>query len=219
MNSRIKKKILAVEMVFILLVSGFVGYVYISKQSVYGGGSENENPIQDTIKTTDETQQFPSTLIQAGPTQGYGPLAVHFYGNPKNDTDIVSYRWDFGPTSAPIVSQANYTKIKNLPGSNIAGLLFLTTFLASFLSVTMIALSFISIILLAILELLNNKYYNTQVKTNSQYQSTDRNPTMVFLNVGSYSATLKVTDTQGKTASETVWITVLQYVPPFHDYD
>ncbi len=41
-----------------------------------------------------------------------------------------------------------------------------------------------------------------------------RNPTMIFLYTGSYSATLTITDTQGNTSSDIVWITVLQYVYP-----
>jgi hypothetical protein len=39
---------------------------------------------------------------------------------------------------------------------------------------------------------------------------------MIFPYTGSYSATLTVTDTQGNTSSDIIWITVLQYVQPDH---
>lgn len=78
------------------------------------------------------------------------------------------------------------------------------------LTVVFFPLSFAYGLLYTIFSLFRNK-------ASSQYESTEQNPTMIFPYVGSYSATLTVTDTQGNTSSDIVWITVLQYVRPDHD--
>jgi len=200
MNVRVKKKILAVEMVILLIISGSVGYVIVSRQGLANSKNENEqndNVIQDTIKTTDEIPQSVKVHIKAGPLTGYGPLMVSFYGNPENDPTIVSYHWEFSPTTMPIVPQAQYKKM------HFSVILF---FLFSFV---FFPLSFAYMFLYAIVS--NHRY-----KISSQYESTMRDPTMIFLYTGSYSATLTVTDTQGNTSSDIIWITVLQYVNPNH---
>jgi hypothetical protein len=202
MNVQIKKKILAVEMVIILIISGSVGYIIVSRQGLLNGTNEdqqNDTVIQDTIKTTDETPQSIQAHIQAGPLTGYGPLTVHFYGNPENDSNIVSYHWEFSPTTMPIIPQAQYKKV------HFSVILF---FLFSFV---FFPLSFAYLLLYTIIS-------HYRYKASSQYESTMRDPTMIFLYTGSYSATLTVTDKQGNTASDTIWITVLQYVYPDH-YD
>jgi len=139
-----------------------------------------------------ETSEPLTAQIKAGPLVGYPPLAVHFYGNPKNDTRIVSYRWEFGPTTAPIIPQSNYRQ------PHISIVLF---FLCPFVYPVIYLL-----------------FYVHRAKINSQYMSTERDPTMVFLSTGNYWATLTVTDAQGRTASDTLWVTVLQYVYPDHDH-
>jgi PKD repeat protein len=193
MNDQMRKKILAVEMVFLLIVSGSVGYIIVSRQGVSDGKNDtgqNDTVIQDTIKTTDEALQSVQAHIKAGPLTGYGPLTVSFYGNPEDDPNIVSYHWMFSPTTMPIIPQASYKKVH--------------------FSVALFFLfSFAYLLLYVIVS--NHRY-----KTSSQYESTMRNPTMIFPYVGSYTATLTVTDTQGNTSSDIIWITVLQYVNPNH---
>jgi PKD repeat protein len=188
--NRFKKKILAVEMVLILLISGFVGYVYISRQDVSGVGYENENLIQDTIKTTDQPLQSLQAHIKAGPLTGYGPLTVNFYGNPENDPNIVSYHWEFSPTTLPIIPQSQYKPVH------------------------------FSIILFLIFNVFYGLLYTLltifRYKTSSQYESTEQNPIMIFPYTGTYSATLSITDKAGKTSSDIIWVTVLQYVYPNH---
>jgi PKD repeat protein len=201
MNVRIKKKILALEMVLILIISGSVGYIIVSRQGLSNGKNENkqnDNIIQDTIKTTDETPQSIQAHIKAGPLTGYGPLAVSFYGNPEDDSDIVSYHWEFSPTTMPIIPQTQYKKV------HFSFILFFLFCFAFF------PFSFAYLLLYTIIS--NHRY-----KASSQYESAERNPTMIFLYIGSYSATLTITDTQGNTSSDIVWITVLQYVHPDHD--
>jgi PKD repeat protein len=200
MNVRVKKKILAVEMVILLIISGSVGYVIVSRQGLANSKNENEqndNVIQDTIKTTDEIPQSVKVHIKAGPLTGYGPLTVSFYGNPENDPNIVSYHWEFSPTTMPIVPQAQYKKM------HFSVVLFFL------LAVVFFPLSFAYGFLYTIISI-------SRYKANSQYESTEQNPTMIFPYIGSYSATLTVTDTQGNTSSDIVWLTVLQYVQPDH---
>jgi len=202
MNDQIKKKILAVEIVLLLIISGSVGYIIIvSNPGLSNGKNENEQNnqvIQDTIKTTDEIPSPVQAHIKAGPLIGYGPLAVSFYGNPENDSNIVSYHWEFSPTTMPIIPQAQYKKVH---------FSFALFFVFSFL---FFPLSFAYMLLYIIVSIY-------RYKASSQYESTERNPTMIFLYTGSYSATLTVTDTQGNTSSDIVWITVLQYVYPNHN--
>jgi PKD repeat protein len=201
MNVRVKKKILAVEMVLLLIVSGSVGYVIVSRQGSADGTNEkeqNDAVIQDTIKTTDETPPSLQAHIKAGPLTGYGPLTVTFYGNPEDDPNIVSYHWEFSPTTKPIVPQAQDKKMR------------FSVVLFFLLAVVFFPLSFAYGFLYTITSLF-------RYKASSQYESTEQNPTMIFPYVGSYSATLTVTDTQGNTSSDIVWITVLQYVHPDHD--
>jgi|WetSurMetagenome_2_1015567.scaffolds.fasta_scaffold01682_17 hypothetical protein len=200
MKLRTKKKILAIEMVLILIVSGSVGYIIVSRQGLSTGknkNKQNDTVIQDTIKTTDETSPSVQAQIKAGPLTGYEPLAVSFYGNPQDDPNIVSYHWEFSPKTMPIIPQAQYKRV------HFSVALF---FLFGFV---FFPLSFAYMILYAIIS--NHRY-----KASSQYESTERNPTMIFLYTGSYSATLTITDTQGNTSSDIVWITVLQYVQPDH---
>jgi PKD repeat protein len=159
---------------------------------------QNDNVIQDTIKTTDEILQSVQAHIKTGPLTGYGPLTVTFYGNPEDDPNIVSYHWEFSPTTKPIVPQAQDKKM------HFSVVLFFL------LAVVFFPLSFAYGLLYTITSLF---WY----KVSSQYESTEQNPTMIFPYVGSYSATLTVTDTQGNTSSDIVWITVLQYVHPDHD--
>lgn len=188
-------------MVLILIISGSVGYIIVSRQGLSNGKNENkqnDNIIQDTIKTTDETPQSIQAHIKAGPLTGYGPLAVSFYGNPEDDSDIVSYHWEFSPTTMPIIPQTQYKKVH---------FSFIFFFLFCF---AFFPFSFAYLLLYTIIS--NHRY-----KASSQYESTERNPTMIFLYTGSYSATLTITDTQGNTSSDIVWITVLQYVHPDHD--
>lgn len=201
MNDQIKKKILTVEIVSLLIISGSVGYIIVSNTGLSNGKNENgqnNQVIQDTIKTTDEIPLPVQAHIKAGPLIGYGPLTVSFYGNPENDSNIVSYNWEFSPTTKPIIPQAQYKKVPFSPA------LFIVFSLLFF------PLSFAYLILYTIIS-------NYRYKTISQYESTERNPTMIFLYTGSYSATLTVTDTQGNTSSDIVWITVLQYVNPNHN--
>ena len=201
MNDQIKKKILVVEIVFLFIVSGSVGYIIVSNPGLSNGKNENgknNQVIQDTIKINDEIPSPVQAHIKAGPLIGYGPLAVSFYGNPENDSGIISYHWEFSPTTKPIIPKTQY---KEVPFS--LGLFFIFSFL-------FFPLSFAYLILYSIISIY-------RYKTSSQYESTERNPTMIFLYTGSYSATLTVTDTQGNTSSDIVWITVLQYVHPNHN--
>jgi hypothetical protein len=243
MNTQVKKKIRAVEMVLLLIISGSVGYVIISRQGPLSGRLEN-TPIQETIKTTDETPQNLKAHIKAGPLTGYAPLAVSFFGNPDNDSNIVSYQWDFGPEGTYILSESNYTKIVNKPIFKVANLFF-TGYLILFSIIggliflqmatsrntlrnnakilqngaSSMGILMGSFIILFITVVISNIIGTHQARLDKQYTSTERDPIMVFLGVGSYSATLTVTDTQGKTSTDTIWITVLQYVPPDYDND
>jgi hypothetical protein len=201
MNDSVKRKILAVEMVLLLVVSGSVGYVIISRQGSVDTTNEdeqNETVLEEIIKTTDETPQSLHAHIKAGPLAGYGPLTVSFYGNPEDDPNIVSYHWEFSPITRPIVPQNHYK------ATHFSPLLLFLSFFVFF------PLSFVYMFLYLILS-------HYRYKVSSQYESTEQNPTMIFPYVGSYSATLTVTDTQGNISSDIVWITVLQYVYPDND--
>jgi PKD repeat protein len=201
MNDQLKIKILAVEIVLLIIISGTVGYIILSKPklaSINIENEENDNIIQDTIKVTSIIAPSSQAHIRAGPLVGYGPLKVSFYGNPYNDSDVSSYNWEFRPKTMPIVPISQY---KNTYFS--IGLFLVFTLL-------FFPLGFAYAILSSIVS-------HYRYKSNSQYESSERNPTMVFLYTGSYSAKLTVTDTQGNTSSDIVWITVLQYVYPDND--
>jgi hypothetical protein len=157
----------------------------------------NTNTSQGNPGSANETSEPLTVHIKAGPLVGYSPLVVHFYGNPENDSSIVSYSWTFGPTSQPIIPQADYRE----PRVSVLILLMLLFFMNPFLSFAGISL-----------------YLTHLAKTESKYESMERDPTMVFGSTGNYWATLTVTDAQGHTASDTAWITVLQYVYPDHDH-
>jgi len=157
----------------------------------------NTNNSQGNPGSANETSEPLTVHIKAGPLVGYSPLVVHFYGNPENDSSIVSYSWTFGPTSQPIIPQADYRE----PRVSVLILFLLLFFMNPFLSFAGISL-----------------YLTHLAKTESKYESTEREPTMVFGSTGNYWATLTVADSQGRTASDTVWITVLQYVYPDHDH-
>jgi hypothetical protein len=235
-NDQSKRKIYAVEMTLILLLSGTVGYILFSNQAV-SKGQDNTRVFQEEIKTMDAPTPPVKAHIKAGPLTGYGPLTVHFYGNPDNDTDVVSYQWDFGPSGSNILSETAYTSIENRPIFKLTGILFavyalvfgltwVTTFLQmksnpfSLLSTSQ-GITFLSgcFLVLFVTIVLGSVIFNHQAWLNRQYTATERDPTMVFLNVGSYSATLTISDSRGNTSSDTVWITVLQYVYPDHDND
>jgi hypothetical protein len=152
---------------------------------------------QDAPDNTNVTEEPLAARIKAGPLVGYAPLVVHFYGNPDNDTRIVSYHWMFGPSTLPIVPQASYKDHR---------LLVLLLFMTLATQSPLFAFAGVSLFLARLM------------KVESQYESTDRAPTMVLGATGNYWATLTVSDTQGRTATDTVWITVLQYVYPDHDH-
>lgn len=201
MSAWMKKKILAVETISILLISGSIGYIIVSRQDMPTGAHGSEQTVtvpQDTIKQTDVVPPPIHAHINAGPLVGYEPLTVNLKGNPENDTNIVSYHWEFGPTTQPIVPQTQYKKIH----------FFLIPFLL--VSIIFFPLSFAYLFLYTIL--LHHRY-----KVSSQYESTLRDPTMIFPYAGSYTATLTITDTQGNTSSDTIWITVLRYEYPNHN--
>ena len=192
MNFRARNKIFAVGIVVLLVISGSIGYMIVSHQGSATDADEKEQTgYEETIKTTDETLPSVQAHIEAGPLIGYGPLLVQFYGNPENDSTIVSYHWEFGPTTKPIIPQSQYKNVR-----------------FSLILLVMLRLAYI-----IIYTLLSHYRY----KTTSQYESTECNPTMIFPYTGSYSATLTVTDTQGNASSDTVWVTVLQYEYPDND--
>jgi hypothetical protein len=203
MDRWVKKKVRAVVMVILLVVSGSVGYIIVSRHGQEPRITENEHDdaaFQETIKTTAEPPSPLQARIKAGPLTGYGPLTVSFYGNPEEDPAIVSYHWKFSPTTLPIIPQVNYKKMRFSP------LFFLLSFVVFF------PLSFVYMFLYAVIS-------HLRYKASSQYESTEPNPVMIFPYTGSYSATLTVADAHGNTDSDIVWITVLQYVYPDHDND
>ncbi len=203
MKDQTKKKIIAIEIVLLVIISAFVGYIVTESDKDLLNNQENEAlnniVIKEEIKTTGEFSSSSNKAhIKAGPLVGYGPLKVTFYGNPDNDSNISSYHWEFRPKSRPIIPKEQYKDMYFSLG------LFLVFSLLFF------PLGFAYIILSAVLS-------HFRYKANSQYESSERNPTMVFLYTGSYSAKLTVTDTEGNTSSDIVWITVLQYVHPDND--
>ena len=200
MNDLMKKKILSVEMVILLLVSGMVGFLFVSRQDSSNDTykpQQNNDIDSETIKTTDKQPQSTQAQIQAGPLIGYSPLTVQFYANPENDANIVSYHWEFSPKTKPIVPQEQYQKMR-FP---------IVLFLIS--SVLFFPLSFAYLLFYTFVSLRRYKMW-------SQYESTERNLTMVFPYTGSYSATLTTTDAQGETSSDMVWITVLKFPNQTH---
>jgi hypothetical protein len=231
-NVQNKRKIYAVEMTLILLISGTVGYVLLSNQAT-SSGKDNSTISPEEIKTTDGPTPPVKAHIKAGPLTGYAPLTVHFYGNPENDTNIVSYQWDFGPARSYILSESTYNTIENRPifkltrmfsagYALVIGLTFIEMaintigFRHSFQSINFLSGCFL---ILFITIMIGSVIFTHQARLNRQYTTTERDPAMVFLATGSYSATLTVSDSQGNTSSDTVWITVLQYVYPDRDND
>jgi len=82
------------------------------------------------------------------------------------------------------------------------------------------ALAFSAFTSCCVAAILTGAKMQLQLKTHCSFTSDDRGTSMIFLNPGSYSATLTATDAQGHTAQNTVWITVLKYPPnPPPDYD
>jgi PKD repeat protein len=162
-----------------------------------GPGATITNNTQDSQSNTNETSAQLAAQIKGGPFEGYPPLTVHFLGNPTKDTRIVSYHWTFGPTSKLIAPESLYRN----PHVSILLLCLMLFYVNPLLFITSISL-----------------YERYLTKSQSRYESTEQDPTMVFGSTGNYWATLTVTDTQGRTASDTMWITVLQYVYPDHDH-
>jgi PKD repeat protein len=207
MNKQIKKKIQAVEMIVILIISGSVGYIFVARQGESSPiqNDNNNNSNQDIKTTTIEQSQSLKAHIKAGPIQGYSPLTVQFLGNPENNENIVSYNWEFGPRTSPIVPSSEYRDM------HIPFVLLSLNFITMLFSKSFSTIAFVFLFTMAS-SLLSIVIHRCSARINSQYTSTDRDPTMVFLDTGSYSATLTVTDAQGNTSSDTIWITVLQYV-------
>jgi len=162
-----------------------------------GSGATITDNTQDNQSNTNETSAQLTAQIKGGPFEGYPPLTVHFLGNPTNDTRIVSYYWTFGPTSKLIAPESLYRN----PRVSILLLCLMLFYVNPLLFITSISL-----------------YERYLTKSQSRYESTDQDPIMVFGSTGNYWATLTVTDAQGRTASDTVWIMVLQYVYPDHDH-
>ena len=154
-----------------------------------GSGATITNNTQEYQNNTNETSAQLTAQIKGGPFEGYPPLTVHFLGNPTNDTRIVSYHWTFGPTSKLIAPESLYHN----PRVSILLLCLMLFYVNPLLFITSIGL-----------------YEHYLTKSQSRYESTERDPAMVLGSTGNYWATLTVTDAQGRTASDTMWITVLQ---------
>jgi|GEM_PF-3879745 len=217
MPTTARRKLIALGLTLTLLTTLVVSYGVILSRSPATADTNIDPPSTDW-KSTDALPS--ASLIKAGPIEGYEPLATHFYANPANISNITAYHWKFGP-GGTIVSQQDYSAIFAKPYHKIFPLSFLLTFIASFavlinpslgftLYGTMFGIAFFSGIMTEIIDV-------RALKQHIAYESTARDPTMVFVVHGSYSATLTVTYTNGTTASDTVWITVLQVPPP--DYD
>jgi hypothetical protein len=212
-----RRKIIALGLVTLLITSTIVGYCILRPQPV----TASKNNETTTIPTVYDPGPVKS-LFTFGPPEGYEPLTVNFYGNPENDSTIVSYKWDFGPDTAAILSQSTYDAIVSKPIFKLLGLILGVSIVTFFISGFNIQLGFGAWTIGFITALLMMLIFGVQVRGNRQFISTERAPSMIFLDYGSYSAKLTVTYKNGTTASETSWITVLQYIPPDidnHDND
>ncbi len=213
-----RNKLIAFGITFLLVASTLIGYAILNYKPATA--DPNSGPLPQTMVTTTDNST-PSTTIKAGPTQGYEPLAVHFYANPTNDTNIVAYHWKFGPVGY-IIPQDNYNAIFNRPYNKLLKIGILCTLLSFIVFPSVIGNMNIPTTIfmttwwgVVIAGILNGR----AMKKNIVYESTARDPTMVFVRYGSYSATLTATYTNGSTTSETTWITVFQYVPPDVDHN
>jgi hypothetical protein len=218
MRSQARRTFIAVGLTFILVTSLLISYALIFSHDPAAAGTNSDTTTPSGWMTADMPP--PATLIKAGPTQGYEPLVVHFYANPANLSNISSYHWKFGP-GGTIVPQQDYSAIFAKPYNKLFPLFFLLTFIAFFtillnpvrgvtLYGAMFGIAFFSGIITEIFDARALKQHNA-------YESNLRDPSMVFVYHGSYSATLTITYINGTTATDTVWITVLLVPPP--DYD
>jgi hypothetical protein len=205
-----RRKIIALGLAILLITSTVIGYFILRQQPVTADKNDNE---QTNPMTLTELGPF-KELFTYGPPQGYEPLTVSFYGNPENDTNIVSYHWDFGPENTAILPQSVYDEIVHKPIFKVLGLIFGFSFLAFATSGFNIGLASSAWTVGLIAGLLAAIILGFQVRNNRQFISTERAPSVIFLDYGSYSAKLTITYANGTTASETAWITVLQYIHP-----
>lgn len=214
-----RTKTIALGITFLLVASTLVSYAIFDQQPATADTTPDPLP-HTTVMTTDNST--PSTIIKAGPTQGYEPLTVHFYANPANQSNITSNTWTFGPQGSGILTQNDYSTITTKPYLKLNNLVEISFFLTFALSMFINPFGFpiLPWAILFITNIVTVIRQNHDINSHKTYTSTQRDPSMVFLTYGSYSATLTVTYTNGTTASDTVWITVLQvYHPPPPDND
>lgn len=214
-----RTKTIALGITFLLVASTLISYAVINQ--LPATAYTTPDPLPHTIVMTTDNPT-PNTIIKAGPTQGYEPLTVHFYGNPANQSNITSYTWTFGPQGSDILTKDGYTEITTKPYLKLNNLVEISFFLIFPLSMFINPFGFpiLPWAILIITNIVTAIRQNRDINSHRTYASTQRAPTMIFLTYGSYSATLTVTYTNGTTASDTVWITVLQvYHPPPPDND
>lgn len=210
-----RRKLIAFGLVILLVTSMVIGYFVFRQQPVIADQNDQEQTKALTV-----TDPGPiKGLFTYGPPQGYEPLTVKFYGNPDNNSNIVSYNWEFGPEKAPILSESTYTAILHKPIIRALEVVLGISILVFFGSGLNARLAIGAWTTTLVSGLLTAFTLDSQIIKNRQYTSTDRAPNMIFLDYGSYSAKLTVTYKNNTTASQTAWITVFQYIPPDTDHN
>ncbi len=211
------QKKITIIIAMLLLTTTPLGYLFLAQRDQ---ATPALPQTLETITTTDDTQIYTKDLISAGPLEGYSPLTVSFYGNPDNDTCITSYHWDFGPQGAGIIQSDIYTQLTQRPIrlQRLISIIAIASGIGIGTASPPLAFGAIAACMIALL--LVSVKMEAQTRLHYSFQSDDRGTSMVFLYPGSYSATLTVTDAQGHTAQDTVWVMALKYPPnPPPDYD
>lgn len=239
MHAITRKRIIAVELILLLIVSSITGYILL----------RNFNLLPENGQV-DEYQEI-DIQIDSDMTQGEVPLEIEFFTNTNiGHIKTTSYDWDFG--DGALSSDRNPTHIFQQPGTYHTTLTITDSkgnnktdtitiqVEESIPPEAHIDVSTITGVRPLLVHFDGNKDNDERIVSyrwdfgpkfrsivpestyrhslffrfllyhylNSKYSSIKQDPSMVFIQSGEYWVSLTITDDQGQTDTDTVWIHV-----------